>query len=112
MCTEQWRLCITIKRWLKFYANGTVMIVAVAGYIGVAAYGLYPLAGFLLLLLAYGLSVGVLVAVFQVVYGAIHYFHRSRGNKYYLSHCKGGALWLVGLIAWLIGLGNGYVLTA
>ena len=84
----------------------------VAGYIAVAVYGLYPLAGFLLLLLAYGLSVGALVAVFQVIYGAIHYFHWSRGNKYYLGHCKGGAFWLAGLVAWLIGLANGYVLTA
>jgi len=72
-----------------------VIAVGVAGYIAVAVYGLYPLAGFLLLLLAYGLSVGALVAVFQVIYGAIHYFHRSKGNKYYLGHCKGGASSLV-----------------
>ena len=88
------------------------MAVGVAGYIAVAAYGLYPLAGFLLLLLAYGLSVGTLVAVFQVIYGAIHYFHRSKGNKYYLNHCKGAVLWLAGLMVWLIGMANGYVLTA
>ncbi|MEM1152502.1 MAG: hypothetical protein AAGI44_00070 [Pseudomonadota bacterium] len=107
---------------LKYYWNAIIMVLGVAGYV-LAASTLYTptlsswtpailtICMSLLLCIAFGFTLGVVIAAVQLVYGVFKYVSQSGPRKRSLHYCGAALLWGIGVGLCAVAAMSGFVLT-